>query len=128
MTKYLLQFDGRVVGLPECLASEEVGRSVAILLQNLPFVFLCHGSKLLQVADHQQLHASERHISVLIASQHFVDGVKQVTANHRNLVDDEQVECAKDVDLVLRIGVFRFLFASGNILSWQVKTRRQLEE
>ena len=54
-------------------------------------------------------------------------GVRHIFMSSSYKIRD-QVECAKDVDLVLRIGVFRFLFASGNILSWQVKTRCQLEE
>ena len=107
----LLQLDSDVIRLRQGLRAEEVG-CVVVGLQHLLVLGRHHGRQLLQVANHEQLHAAEGFIMVAVAAHHRVDGVEQVGAHHRDLVDDEQVErgqnlalLATEVELALYLGV-----------------------
>ena len=64
---------------------------------------------------------------VLVASQHLIDGIQQVAPYHGDLVDDEQIQRAQDVNLVFREAV-AVAWVTLDVLAGQVETGRQLEE
>ena len=102
---------GHIVNLRQCLRTEEVGR--VVIRAEHPFVFgRHHGRQLLQVADHQQLHATEGLVAVTETTQYTVDGIEEVATHHRYLIDDQQVERRDDlpflfaeVELALDLGI-----------------------
>ena len=91
----LRQLDGDIVYLPQRLAAEEV-RRVVVLAQYALLLCRHHWRELLQVADHEQLHASEGLRGVAETAKHGVDGIEEVGAHHAYLVDDKQVERCYD--------------------------------
>ena len=100
LTVHFFQLDGDVFYLLQGLRAEEVGRIVIGLEHRL--VFRCdHGRQLLQVTDHQQLYTAEGLVSVAEAPEYGVDGIEQVAAHHRDLVDDQQVERGDDAAFLL---------------------------
>ena len=93
------QFNGHIVGHGQRFGAKEVGSSVIIGQQT--FVFgRHHGRQLLQVANHEQLHATKRPVMVAIAAQHRVDSVKQVATYHTDFVDNQQIERADNLALL----------------------------
>ena len=108
---HLVELDGDVFGLGEGFRPEEIG-SVVVGVEQCLILGSHHRGELLQVANHEQLHAAEGQVSVAEPAQHGVDGVEQVAPHHGNLVDDEQVERCDDapfvtaeVELALDMGV-----------------------
>lgn len=66
------------------------------------FLFVCDDRReLLEVADKEQLYATKGLGVVAETSQYRVDGVEHIAPHHRDLVDDEQVERADDLPLLL---------------------------
>ena len=113
----MLQLDGHMPGLLQGVAAEEVGRAV-ILAQESPLAFLHHGGELAEVAYHEQLHTAERAVAVFVEAQHGINLVEEVGTYHGNLVNDEEVERADDVLLLLAeavLLVLRIERASGDI-------------
>ncbi len=94
------QLDRDVVEFREGVRVEEIWRAV-VLGHDLALRLDHHGGQLLEVADQQQLHAAERLVRTADAAQGVVDGVEQVGADHRHLVDHQQVEPADDLQLIL---------------------------
>ena len=123
LTINLFQLNGEVVGLRQCFRPEEIGSVVK--RREYLFILRCHhGGELLQVANHEQLDASEGFEMVAEAPQHMVDGVEQVAAHHGNLVDDEQVERCDDASLLLAEVKPVFDVGIGNKrCEWQLEER-----
>ena len=96
---HLVELDGDVCCLCESLGAEEIG-GVIVRIEQCFILRSHHGSKLLQVADHEQLNTAKGQVTVAETSQHCVYGIEQVTAHHGDLVDDEQVEGCDDAALV----------------------------
>ena len=70
-----------------------------IYLRNvLPFVFLNDGGELLGISDHQQLYSAEWLVIVTVFPQGHVHRIHQVCPDHRNFIDNQQVQCADDLD------------------------------
>ena len=69
-------------------------------MQQFPFFYFRDGGELVYVANHQQLHSAERLVVVAHSSHHGINGVEQVGAHHRYLVDDEQVDGTHYLQLV----------------------------
>ena len=90
-----LQLNGDERCLLQRVTREEVFGIVVARQQFAVFV-LDHGRKLLQIADEQQLHATERAHGVAITAQSGVDTVEQVGTHHRDLVDDDEIEAANE--------------------------------
>ena len=84
----LLEFNNHVIGLAQGVAAEEVHRRVSVA-QQIPLIVLDHGRQLVQVANHQQLHAAKRLLVAPIAPQHVVNGIEQIGPDHRNLVNNQ---------------------------------------
>ena len=97
---HLLQLDGHIVNLRQRLRTEEV-RRVVIRCQHALVLGGHHRRQLLQVANHQQLYPAKGLIAVAEPAQHAVDGVQQVAAHHRYLVNDQQVQRRDDFPLLL---------------------------
>ena len=96
------QFDGHVADAAQRFRSEEVRRIVILLQQFL--LFRCHDRReLLQVADHEQLYASEGPVVFAETAQYGVDGIQHVRPYHAYLVDDQQVEGAHDSAFLLAV-------------------------
>ncbi len=87
----VFEFDGHRFGEGEGAAAEEVGRFV-VGAHHFPLVFFDDGRELVQVADHEQLHASEGQAAVFVAAQYVVHGVQEVGAHHADFVNDEQIK------------------------------------
>ncbi len=93
----VLQGHAHILGFLQGLAAEEK-RGLVMILQQLPLFVLHHGGQLLQVADHEQLHASECPVAVFVPAQHFVNGIEHVGAYHTDLVNHQQIQTADDAD------------------------------
>ena len=91
LTKHLAQQDRHIFYLLERLRAKEI-RRVIIGFQQRLILWGHHRRQLLQIANHQQLHAAEGLIMITIPSQYGVDGIKQITSYHRDLIDNQQVE------------------------------------
>ena len=89
------EFYGHKFCLLQGAAGKEIERVVVAREQSLLLLF-GHGRKLLEVANHEQLHTAEGTMAVAIAAQHSVHVVEQVGAHHRDFVDDEEVERADE--------------------------------
>ena len=87
----MLQFDNHHIGSLEGETAEEVRRFV-VRSQKFPVFRLDDGRQLVQVADHEQLHAAESAGVVTIAAKHVVHGIEQICPHHADLVDDDQVQ------------------------------------
>ena len=70
----LLQLNRHIRNLCQSMAIEEVGRGVMSIQQHGVFVGH-HGRELLQVAYHQQLHATKRLQRISKPSQHGINGI-----------------------------------------------------
>ena len=85
--------DGDVWDAGERLRAEKIVGVVVRAEQT--FLGMCHHRReLQQVADHEQLHAPEGGRRASVFAQGVVDGIEQVGAHHRNLIDYEQIERA----------------------------------
>jgi hypothetical protein len=94
----MLEFDRDQFGFAQGPAAEEI-RRIVILPEELPFRILDHRRQLVQVADHQQLHAAEGQRRSGGSAQDMIHPVEQVGPHHADLVDHQQVEALDDVDL-----------------------------
>ena len=94
----LFQLDGSVGSFFQSAASEEI-RRVIIAAQHIPFCFFHYGSKLLQVAYHQQLYASEGFVPVPIPTEYGVDGIQQICPHHTYFINNQQIHASDDVNL-----------------------------
>ena len=47
-----------------------------MLLQKVPFILLCHRRKLMQIADHKQLHPAKGLIITAMATQNSIHRVE----------------------------------------------------
>ena len=97
---YGLKLDGAIFRLLQRAAGEEIG-SVVVLAEHLPFLVFHHGSQLLQVANHQQLHTAKRFVGVAVAAEHFIYRIQQVGAYHTDFINHQQVHAAYDIDFLL---------------------------
>ena len=95
----MLQFDSHHLGSLEGETAEEVRRFV-VRSQKFPVFRLDDRRQLVQVADHEQLHAAKSARVVTIAAKHVVHGIEQVCPHHADLIDDEQVKGAEQLDFV----------------------------
>ena len=95
----MLQFDSHHIGSLEGETAEEVRRFV-VRSQKFPVFRLDHRRQLVQIADHEQLHATESVRVVTVAAKHVVNGIEQVCPDHADLIDDEQVKRAQQLDFV----------------------------
>ncbi len=95
----MLQFDSHHISCLEGETAEEVRRFV-VRSQKFPVFRLDDRRQLVQVADHQQLHATESAGVVTVAAKHVVNGIEQVCPHHADLIDDDQVQRAEQLDLV----------------------------
>ncbi len=94
----MFQFNRHIVGTAEGPASEEKIR--IIIIAEYLLVFILHNrSKLLKIADHQQLYSAKRQVAVLVPPKGGIDGVEGIGPDHTDLIDDEQVEAFDNVDL-----------------------------
>ncbi len=71
-----------------------------MLTQKFPFVPFHHRWQLLHVANHQQLHPSERLIIPAKLAQPLVDTVQQVGTYHTDLIDHQQVQTSDNISLL----------------------------
>src|SRR5215475_14462874 len=101
LTEDMLQFDRHHLGSSEGETAEEVRRYI-MRPQEFPVFRFDDRRQLVQVADHEQLHAAESARVVTVAAKHVVHGIEQVCPNHADLVDHEQVKSAEQLDFVAR--------------------------
>ena len=110
---YGLKLDSAIFRLLQSQAGEEI-RSIVILLQHLPLLLLHYGSQLLQIADHQQLHATKRLLVIAVTAKHLIHRIQQVGTYHADLIDHQQVHAAYYID---------FLFAETETVG-SIRTER----
>ena len=96
----MAQLDGHVVDLLQGLRAEEVRRVVEGLEYLLVFG-RDDGRELCQVTNHEELHPAKRFAMLTETTQHGIDGVEQVRANHRDFINDEQVHRSDNLALLL---------------------------
>jgi hypothetical protein len=95
----VFEFNDHGLGLPEGLAAEKVG-GVVVCPQQCPFFFFGYRCELVEVAYHEQLHATERLGIVAVSPQYIVYAVEQVSPNHTDFVNDQQVEASDEADFI----------------------------
>ena len=100
LAEHMRQLDSDVANLLQRLRAKEI-RCVVVVVEKRLFLRFHHRGELLQVANHEQLHTAKGLRAVAVTAQHEIDGVEQVGANHRYLVDDEHVEGAYDAPFLL---------------------------
>ena len=96
----MAQLDGHVVDLLQGLRAEEVWRVV----EGLEYHFIFGRDdwrELCQVTNHEQLYPAKRFAMLAKPTQHSIDGVEQVRANHGDFVNDEQVHRSNNLALLL---------------------------
>ena len=120
----LLQFDGHHLGLLQRQAAEEVRRLV-VWAEESPVVLFHNRGELMQVADHEQLHAAKCACTVGITTQHVIDGVQQIGSNHADFINDEQFKSFNEIDLVAGKTTASFF---SPCRARNVQTKRQLKE
>ena len=122
------QLDGIVLRLTQSMTGEEV-RRVIILGKHLPLLVPHHGRQLLQVAYHQKLNPAKRLPAIPITPQHGIHRIQHVCPHHADLVDDQEVDAAHDIDFLLTktiaIGGF---FACRKRAFRDIGRKRKLEE
>ena len=96
----LLKLDHNVVQSGKGLRTEEEGTWID-LLEERSFGFLDHWRKLLDVTYHQELHSSERLVVPSVPAKFVVHGIQDVCPDHRDFVDNEQVQGPDDTQSVL---------------------------
>ena len=122
----LLQLDGGIKCLAQSPAAEEE-RSVVILGKHFPLLLFHHGSQLLQVANHQQLHTTKGQVRMAVSPQYGIHGIQQVGTHHTDFVYDQQVYATNQFYLLLAKAVFAvFLALKGGV--GHIGSKRQLEE
>ena len=127
LTIHLFEFDGKIARLLQGIAAEEE-RGIIILPYQLLFLRGNHRSKLMQIAYHEKLNASERQVVALaILTQYGIDGIEQIAAHHTDFVDDKQVDASDDVTFQITEFI-AFLFATTEGRTWHVWRKRKLEE
>ena len=84
----MFEFNRDVLGFLQCLARKEI-RSGVVFLQHRPIFVFDDRRKLVQVADHQQLNATERQACFPVGSQDLIDGIEHIGSNHTDFVDDQ---------------------------------------
>ena len=111
LTIHLIQLDGYIIYLRQSLRTEEI-RGVVIRPEQHLVLRCHHWRQLLQIANHHQLHPTKGLVSVAITTQHRVDGIEQVTPDHRDFIDNQQVERGDNspfllakVELTLDVGI-----------------------
>ena len=92
----MLQFNGHQFGLGQGMTAEKIGSGI-VPAKKIPFIILDHRGQLVQVSDHQQLHAAERQRAAPEPAQHRVNPVEQVRPDHADLVDNQQVQAEHDI-------------------------------
>ena len=97
---HLRQFDDGVACTLQGERREEIRRGV-IAREHLPLIVFCYGSKLTQIANHNHLNTTERQVVLAETAQHAIYSVEQIGTHHGNLVDDERVDRAYYVNLLL---------------------------
>ena len=118
-----LQFDGNVAGLLQGMAAEEVG-TVVIGAEQFPVLLLGDGRKLLQVANHEQLHTAEGERAVAVLSENGINLVEQVGTHHGYFIDDNQVQTANQLDFLFSQFEVHFLV----VVLGDERRKRQLEK
>ena len=93
LPEHLFEPDCDIWNPRQGVAAEEIGGGV-MAPQYLLVTWGDHWGELLQVADHQQLHAAEGARVAAVFPQGVVDGIEQVGPDHRDFVDDQQVDGA----------------------------------
>ena len=127
LTIHLFEFDGKIACLLQGIAAEKE-RGIIILPYHLLFLRSNHRSKLMQIAYHEKLNASERQVVALaILTQYGIDGIEQIAAHHTDFVDDKQVDASDDVTFQITEFI-AFLFATTEGHTWHVWRKRKLEE
>ena len=94
----VVELHAEVGSLLQDVAAEKI-YTLVIRCQDFPFLGLGHGCQLMHIADHQELHAAKGFLRPSRATQHGIDGIKHIGADHADLVNDKQVEAAHDVQL-----------------------------
>ncbi len=97
----VFQFDRHRLGAAQGVAAEKIDRLV-MFAQEVPLFVFHHGGQLVQVADHEQLHAAERFGAVAVSAQNVVDSVEHIGAHHTDFVDHQQVETLDQADFFTR--------------------------
>ena len=68
-----------------------------MVFQQVPIFILGHGSKLLQVADKQQLHTAKRFRTIFVAAEYVADRIQQVGTYHTDFVYHQQVQAPDNI-------------------------------
>ena len=123
----VVEFDIDRLYLAEDACLEEIG-SVVVFAQHLPFLLARDGRELVEVADEEHLHASERQaMAVAHMTQDGIDSVQQVGSDHTHFVYHQQLHVAQQAQFGLpQLHLCEELLASGG--RGQEELRRQLEE
>ena len=119
-----------IVYLLKRLAVEEERRRID-LLNVRALVVLHHRRQLLHVAYHQQLHPTEGFAAAPVVPERHIHRVEQVGADHTDFVDNDKVQCANDVYLLLaqRLVLVGHLILGDEFLNIrQIGAQWQLEE
>ena len=108
------------------LAGEEIG-CVVILAQHPLLMVGHHGSQLMQIAYHEQLHASKGQIMLAVSPEHGIDGIEQIAPHHTDFVYHQEVDRADDFALQGAKLIF-FLLITSEGSAWEIRRQGQLEE
>ena len=77
----MLQLDGDIVYLLQCLGAKEIRRVVERLQHTLVF-WGDDRCQLCQIANHQQLHTTKGLVMFTETSQNGIDGIEQIGSYH----------------------------------------------
>jgi hypothetical protein len=97
----VLQFNGHHVCLGKGMAAEKIDRGIMLLCKKPPFILLRHGRKLVQIPDHEELHAAEGLIIAAVPPQHRIHGIQQIGTHHADLINHQQIEALDNPFLFL---------------------------
>ena len=113
LSEHFRQFNRNILYALQCFRVEEI-RRVVVSVQQFFLFGLHHGGKLLQVANHQELHSAKRLVVFAEATEHRIDGVENVGTHHTNLVDNEQVERSHYLSFLFAVFKARFHHTFGH--------------
>ena len=97
--------------------------SRVVLAEQIGLLVSHDRSELLQVADHQELHAAERSGSVAESSQHGIHCIQKVASHHTDLIYHKDIYRAYDAALFFAERKLGFYLGAGN-----EGVKRQLKE
>ncbi len=99
LTIHRFQFKRTIFRLSQCTTGKEI-RSIIVAVQHLPLFIFYHWGKLLQIANHQQLHTTEGFTAITKTSQYIVYRIQKISTHHTDFINHQQVYTTHNVEFI----------------------------